>query len=87
MFTALVVAFSVHVLSPQPQPDLNQDTLALLCDLATQMGRATVCDNVPNDPAMYRSFTRIYPVFRHDVCQHRSFNARRLLHAVRDAVV
>ena len=40
----------MHVLDPQPQPDLNQDILALLCDLASQMGRATVCDDVSVTP-------------------------------------
>ena len=49
LFTAVVVAFIMDILSPQLQLVPNLETLALLCDLANKMGHAAFATMFPNN--------------------------------------
>ena len=40
------LVFIVH-LNPQLQPDLNKQTVTLLCDLIRKMNDTTICNNIP----------------------------------------
>ena len=47
MSAAVAVVFIVDILTPQPKPDPNKETLAILCDLTDKVGHSAVCDKVP----------------------------------------